>query len=133
MPVYDYRCKQHGIFHELASMDKAALPCACPVCKQLSPRIIMMPPQVAQMAAEKHKAMAANEKAQHSPIISTLDSRAEVADRKLHLEKSHKHSGNCCGGHRHSEDNSSSLKQQVLYLADGSKIFPSQRPWMISH
>lgn len=127
MPVYDYKCAEHGLFHELASMDKAAEPCQCPQCGSMSPRVIMIPPEILANAPGS-KAMEKNEKAQHQPIISSVDSRQEAAERKAHA---HKHGKSCgCGSH---ETNKGSLKQQVVYLPDGSKVFPSQRPWMISH
>lgn len=127
MPVYDYKCKDHGVFHELAAMDKAADPAACPSCKALSPRIIMIPPEVLAMAPDKKKAIMKNEQAQASPIISTIDTRAEQAERT-------KHASSCgCSSHKSKNLEQTSLKQQVVYMADGSKVFPSQRPWMISH
>ena len=127
MPVYDYKCPQHGVFHDLASMDMAAKPAACPQCRQLSPRIIMIPPEVLAMAPNKRKAMARNEEAKHQPIISTADVRAEKAARDQHAHKKG------CGCSQHKPAGQSALRQQVIYTADGSKTFPSQRPWMISH
>ena len=38
MPVYDYKCKEHGVFHELATVEQGDQPCACPTCQTLSPR-----------------------------------------------------------------------------------------------
>ena len=130
MPVYDYKCPSHGVFNELASMDKAALPAVCPQCQSLSPRILMIPPEVLAMAPAKRAATARNEAAQHQPVISSIDSRAEKADRlAFQQKKQHRHSKQCgC-----SENHNSSLRQQAVLLPDGSKIFPSQRPWMISH
>lgn len=143
MPLYDYKCKEHGFFHQLATMAESASPKPCPECQTLSARIIMIPPEILAMAPNQKKAAEANEKAMHEPTISTVDTRMEDADRKaFELRKS-------CGCHHHSNNpqvnqklkqlrdlvnpSQSSLKQQALFLADGSKIFPSQRPWMISH
>ena len=135
MPVYDYKCPEHGVFNELASMEQAAAPSICPQCKALSPRILMIPPEVLAMSPakqEQRKAMDHNEQAKHSPIISTIDSRAEAADRMAFQKKQHKHSSRCGCSHETAGDRSK-LKQQVILMPDGSKIFPSQRPWMISH
>lgn len=126
MPLYDYKCAEHGLFHELATIDKASEPCACPQCGKSSSRVIMIPPEILANSPLA-KAQGKNEEAQHQPIISSVDSRQEAADRKAHA---HKHGKSCGCNH---EANQSSLKQQVVYLPDGSKIFPSQRPWMISH
>jgi putative FmdB family regulatory protein len=126
MPVYDYKCAEHGVFHELATMEQGALPCACPQCNVLSPRIIMIAPEVLAMASDKRKAIARNEKAAHEPKVYMPESREQLRERKaaaLH--------GKGCGCH--SLEDPGIRKSQVLYMADGSKIFPSQRPWMISH
>ncbi len=131
MPVYDYKCPEHGMFNELAPLDQAHEPLACPTCQTLSPRILMIPPEILAMAPKKQetrKAMDRNEQAQHSPIVSSIDSRAEAADRLAFQKKTHKHHSGCgC------DDKKGQLKQQMVLLPDGSKIFPSQRPWMISH
>lgn len=138
MPVYDYKCPKHGLFHELATMAQAGDPCACPKCGTHSPRVIMIPPEVLAMAPERRKMMATNEKAVNEPIISTLDSRAEAAERRQHAiknagKKQHGSHHQGCGCHSEHRGDRSQLKQQVVYLPDGSKVFPSQRPWMISH
>lgn len=127
MPVYDYKCAEHGLFYDLAAMEHSHKPCACPQCGKKSPRVIMIPPGVLENSPLA-KSQGLNEKAKHEPIVSTADSRQEASERKAH---SHKH-GKSCGCSNH-EANQGSLKQQVIYLPDGSKVFPSQRPWMISH
>lgn len=129
MPVYDYKCQEHGLFHELAGMDKAHLPCPCPQCGRSSARVVMIPPEVLAMAPNKRKAEATNEAARHQPRFSTPDSRAEAQEKKIWTQQH-----GSCGCKSHSpEADRSALSQKAVYLADGSKIFPSQRPWMISH
>lgn len=128
MPVYDYKCRDHGLFHDLASMDQAAQPCACPQCGKLSARVIMIPPEVLAMSPAKRKAMTRNENAVHQPIVSSVDSREDLAQRRAHAAAK---KGCACNEHTHPDR--SSLRQQAIYLPDGSKVFPSQRPWMISH
>jgi putative regulatory protein, FmdB family len=128
MPVYDYKCASHGLFHELATMEDSAKPAPCPQCGAASGRVIMVAPEVLDMAPERKAALSRNEKARHQPLISTTDSREEARARANH--GGHKHHRGCgCSA----EASQSSLKQQVVYLPDGSKVFPSQRPWMISH
>ena len=115
MPLYDYKCSEHGLFHELVSMDNHQAPQPCPTCKTACGRVILMAPEFLSMSDERRKAHSTNEKSKHEPIISSVDSR----DKK---------NGSGCGC-----EQPNAKKSQVMYLADGSKIFPSQRPWMISH
>jgi putative FmdB family regulatory protein len=117
MPVYDYKCSEHGLFFELASMDDHAEPAACPQCSSMSARVILMSPGILDMAKDKKQAMDRNEAAKHEPQHSNADTRAENADRLKHGEGcSHKKRGT-----------------KLMYTAEGNKMFPSMRPWMISH
>jgi putative FmdB family regulatory protein len=115
MPLYDYKCSEHGLFHELVAMEDHAMPQPCPTCKAASGRIIIIPPDLLAMPETDRKANQINERNQHEPIKSTIESRDT------------KH-GRCCGAEK---ENKRSGK--AIFLADGSKIFPSMRPWMISH
>jgi putative FmdB family regulatory protein len=115
MPVYDYKCTAHGIFYGLATMADSDKPHHCPVCGVLSPRIICVPKAVLDMPSETRTAIALNEKNQHEPLISTADQRHHD---KLHAKQ--------CGCHK-------PVKRQLLFTANGDKMFPSARPWMISH
>ena len=133
MPVYDYKCAEHGVFHELATIEQGGKPCACPTCGKLSARVLMIPPEVLAMSPAKRASMDRNEEAKHRPIISSVDSRAEAAERKAFNQKhGHTHKKGCGCSHENASDQSA-LKKQVIFLPDGSKVFPSQRPWMISH
>ena len=120
MPVYDYKCQEHGLFHDLATLDEAGLPGICPQCKCLSPRVIMVAPEVLDMSPVKREAIEKNEKAQHEPQHSSVASRAENEERL-------KHPKGC--GCKHEKMG----KSKLFYTADGKKMFPSMRPWMISH
>lgn len=116
MPVYDYKCQSHGVFHELATMADHDKPCACPQCGAMSPRVIMIPPEFLNMAKERREAFATNEKARHEPTFSTEASRQVK-----------KEDGGCgCGSHK-------KRNSKLMYTARGEKFFPSMRPWMISH
>ncbi len=116
MPVYDYKCEKHGSFYELATIDDSHKPQACPQCNTLSARIIRLNPEVLTMAPERKAAFEKNEKAQNEPVIST-------ADRRKYDEQHSKG----CGCHNPKN------KSKMLYTARGEKVFPSMRPWMISH
>ena len=117
MPVYEYKCKEHGVFYELASMDESQKPKACSECGQLSARIIRIAPEILTMSPAKRNAHSTNEKSQHEPISSTKERRA--------LDEEHS-SG--CGCNKKKPGGS-----KLLYTSTGEKMFPSMRPWMIGH
>lgn len=110
MPLYDYKCAAHGLFHELVPLRESGDVHACPTCGTLSPRVLMVAPQLLMMDATKRNAFARNEKAAHEP---------------RHGNQHSEHESGCCHRERH--------KPQVFYTAEGNKMFPSARPWMISH
>jgi len=116
MPLYDYKCTTHGVFQDLVPISDFDKPCECPQCGALSPRVILLSPEFLSMAAERRKAFETNEKARHEPVFSNKEIREEV----------HKH-GKGCGCHQQQR------KSNLFYTADGNKMFPSMRPWMISH
>ncbi|PHS63070.1 MAG: formamidase [Thalassobium sp.] len=126
MPLYDYKCPQHGVFQELATMEKHDQPTACPQCQTLSARIIMLPPHLAKMLKETKEAMERNEKAQHEPEFMTSSQYHErEQEKRERYQHKHKHHNGCgCDTKRRSN---------LMYTADGNKMFPGMRPWMISH
>ena len=117
MPVYEYKCKEHGIFYDLATVEDSSKPMECPDCGTAAPRIIMVAPDVLDMSPVARKAAATNERSQHEPEFSTKERR----------EQDHEHK-NGCGCNREKPGKSS-----LVYTAQGDKMFPSMRPWMISH
>lgn len=117
MPVYEYKCQEHGVFYGLATMDDSDKPSNCTDCGVVSPRIIMIPPEILDMAPEKRNAHATNERSQHEPVYSTKDRRESDDEHK---------SGCGCDARK-------PTKSVMLYTAAGEKMFPSMRPWMISH
>lgn len=116
MPVYDYKCRDHGIFYGLATTKESDKPGTCPQCGVLAPRVIMVAPQILGMDADKRHAHETNERSQHEPTYSTSARRNE--------DEQHR-SG--CGCEKKLS------KSKMMYTARGEKIFPSMRPWMISH
>ena len=98
-------------------MADSAKPAECPTCKALSARVIVLPPEIAAMDPAKRKAQDRNERSRHEPVFSTADRR----------ENDKEHSRSCgCGSPKPG-------KSMLFYTADGKKMFPSMRPWMISH
>ena len=91
MPVYDYKCPEHGLFHGLAEMSKSGEPGQCPQCGKLSARVIMIPPEVLAMAPGQKKAMDKNEEAKHHismlehlfPKIAGEEFKQEIRDGKF--------------------------------------------------
>jgi len=130
MPIYDFKCAEHGLFHELVAIEKAGSASPCPQCGTECMPVILVAPTVLAMSPESRQTHKTNEDASHSPIISSVDSRAEADDRKQFALKKGKPQTCGCSEHRPEQ---SALKKQVVFLPDGSKVFPSQRPWMISH
>ncbi len=124
MPLYDYKCREHGIFHALATMGEHADPKPCPSCGVSSARVIILPPEVVNRSKPSTHAAARNERAAHQPQFSTPESRQEDQARRAHA---HRH-GRGCGCHDEAMG-----KSKLFYTADGKKMFPSMRPWMISH
>ncbi len=114
MPVYDYKCKDHGVFYGLQTMADYDKPKACPTCGVASPRVILMSPKILDMPKERKTAMSRNERAQNEPVHSTEDQR----------QHDHQHRKQCGCQKRSSK---------LMYTAQGDKMFPSMRPWMISH
>ncbi len=117
MPVYDYKCKRHGIFSGLATIKDAEKPIPCPQCSALCPRVILLAPSVIDFASARHRANDMNERNQHEPAISTKARRSEDTEHRTG-----------CGC-----DKKGLATKKLIYTADGKKLFPSARPWMISH
>ena len=46
MPLYDYKCTEHGLFHELVPVQASGEACPCPTCGVLSARVILVAPEV---------------------------------------------------------------------------------------
>ncbi len=116
MPVYDYLCPECGPVSALRPMSESDLPYVCPDCNSQASRAILYAPNITSLSAHVRDAHYRNEKSQHEPKFSTKDERAE---------KKHPAGCSCCS--------SGEKKNRTLYTADGSKMFPSGRPWMISH
>lgn len=110
MPVYEYACEECGPFAALRPMAEYADPQACPDCGSSSPRVMLTAPMLANMDAGRRTAFATNERSQHEPKST----------------KKHGAGCSCCSG-------SKKKGRLTWYGKDGSKSFPTSRPWMISH
>ncbi|MDO6682371.1 MULTISPECIES: zinc ribbon domain-containing protein [unclassified Oceanobacter] len=128
MPMYDYKCPHHGVFQELAPMQEHDQPQPCPQCHTRSARVIVLPPAIAKVLKETRAAMERNEKSREAPDVMSASQYQEKEHEKKqqHLfDNRHKHDKGCgCGSKR---------KSNLMYTANGEKMFPGMRPWMISH
>lgn len=120
MPVYEYLCDRCGPFEELVPLARFSDPADCPGCGTAAPRTILSAPRFAAMAASRRAAFETNERSAHEPRLST----------KAERESSHVHGPGCgCG----TSKGAGKGRGRTVQGKDGSKSFPSARPWMISH
>ena len=108
MPVYDYECRSCGVFTALRPMAACDTPCECPECTAPSQRVFLRMPGLAMMDGATRAAHTTNEKSRHAP--------QRAADG---------HGANC--GCCKAKNNMGAA------TGNGVKVFPSARPWMISH
>ena len=60
MPIYDYECKECGVFTALRPMSECREPLACPDCNKMAERVLLSMPAIAGMDAVTRKAAAVN-------------------------------------------------------------------------
>lgn len=113
MPTYDYACAQCGGFDALRALAQRNDDAACPDCGAASARTFVSAPRLALMQVDTRLAMATNERARHEPKRSGDYARLK-----------HPAGCGCC---------SSGKRGATLTAPNGNKVFPSKRPWMISH
>jgi putative FmdB family regulatory protein len=107
MPVYEYACEDCGEFTAVRAMAQCRDPHPCPSCGEEAPRALVTAPAFAGLAPAVRRAHAVNERSAHEPRNAA----------------GHGAGCACC----------STAKSSAVQGADGSKAFPSKRPWMISH
>ena len=111
MPVYEYHCKDCGRFEALEAMSRYAEPADCPTCGHDAPRVMLTAPAISMVSSAVRIGYATNERSADSPKRTST----------------HGPGCGCCSG------SGQKKKSKTLYRPDGSKSFPSKRPWMISH
>ncbi|WP_299475423.1 zinc ribbon domain-containing protein [uncultured Roseibium sp.] len=124
MPVYDYLCATCGPISARRPMSEHDAPITCPACKGEAPRAILQAPNMSGLSPSDRQAHQRNEAAQHNPKFSTKSEREDVSRE---TRKRHPAGCSCCSGSK------GNFRSSAVYKADGSKTFPSKRPWMISH
>jgi putative FmdB family regulatory protein len=115
MPLYEYWCEDCGDFTAMRRLAEFAEPHPCPDCGTPAPRALITAPRVSGMAPERKAAFAINERSAHEP-----------QSKEAYLAKKQHGAGcSCC--------TPGLPKRATAKGADGSKAFPTARPWMISH
>lgn len=66
MPLYEYKCDDHGHFEEFQSMSHGGKPVACPICGQMSARVYSAP-NVALMDPAQKSAMDRSIQSRYEP------------------------------------------------------------------
>ena len=117
MPTYDYDCAACGGFEAIRRVSERDAACACPACGAAAPRVFVQAPRLELLAGDTRRAMEINERAAHQPRSS--------GDGYGRLR--HPRGCGCCSpsGNRRSGS--------TVTAASGAKMFPTKRPWMISH
>lgn len=113
MPTYDYECPHCGSFEAIRGISARNEPAVCPDCSTESPRVIVASAGLAYLDGAMRVALDTNERARHEP----KSSRNYVSQR-------HPAGCGCC---------SPGKKSSTVTAKNGDKMFPSKRPWMISH
>jgi putative FmdB family regulatory protein len=112
MPVYEYLCNDCGPFTAIRPMAEYAERHRCPQCAASAPRVLVTAPHLATMPTARRLAHATNERSSHAPRMLSQPGPSHGAGCA------------CCSG------KSSRFTRRGK---DGSKSFPTSRPWMISH
>jgi putative FmdB family regulatory protein len=115
MPVYDYLCDDCGAFTEMRPMAECELPSDCPDCGSSARRAYLTAPNYSSLSRETRLVHTTNERSAHAP--KTLSS----------MKAEHGAGCSCCSG------TSKKPGRLVRRGKNGSKTFPTARPWMISH
>lgn len=109
MPVYEYQCVDCGTFEEMMPISQFQDPCDCPGCGVSAPRVLITMPRLAAVSSTLRRAHETNERSADTPKRSA-----------------HGPGCGCCGS-------SAKKPSKTLHHPNGTKSFPSKRPWMISH
>jgi putative FmdB family regulatory protein len=118
MPTYDYVCRKCGDFEVLRPLAKRNELCPCPTCGDSSTRTWINAPSLSCVSLHQRRSHETNERAQHVP-------RSSKDVDGTYPRLSHPRGCGCC--------NPALPRSKTVTAPDGSKTFPSKRPWMISH
>ena len=68
MPLYEYECREHGVFELSRPMADSSKSAECPWCATAAPRILSTP-ALAQVPVATRVARDRNEKSRHEPRL----------------------------------------------------------------
>lgn len=68
MPLYEYDCRDHGVFELARPMKESAKSASCPWCREAAPRILSAP-SLRQVPRSARVALERNEKSRHEPEL----------------------------------------------------------------
>jgi putative FmdB family regulatory protein len=72
MPLYEYECKDHGVFEDQRSMSDFDAPGVCPTCRGESSRVVSAPSLRLTRPSERI-ARDRNEQSRHQPRVVTRE------------------------------------------------------------
>jgi putative FmdB family regulatory protein len=76
VPLYEYECRDHGVFEAQRSIAESGQDGVCEVCLRGAPRIVSAP-NLGQMARSQVKAFERNERSRYEPkVVHTEPRRA---------------------------------------------------------
>lgn len=79
MPIYEFRCREHGVFEQRMSMAQAGSEYACPVCNRAAARHYTSP-MVARLSKDARATLDRTEKTREQPdVVHHIPNRANNA------------------------------------------------------
>lgn len=118
MPTYDYACPDCGGFEAFRTLSLRNEPVDCPDCGTSSPRVFVSAPRLACLDSSTRSALDINERSRHAPMTSK--------EYGSYQRMRHPSGCGCCSP-------GSGKRSATVTGANGNKMFPTKRPWMISH
>jgi putative FmdB family regulatory protein len=103
VPLYEYECREHGLFELIQSVSQSGQPAPCPACALPGARVLSVP-HLCAMSRSQLLARDRNERSQYEPRVSRTPD-----------------------GHVHHAAQSSPQKPAPLQAYHG------RRPWVIEH
>ena len=110
--MYEYECRECGVFPAFRSIDERDLPATCVFCEELAARIISAP-NLSLMNPRQRVAAFRNERSRHQPLVSN--------------------GGACCSGGSCSHRRPSEPKTKDGKPALRASRKKNRRPWMLGH
>ncbi|MDB4973310.1 MAG: regulatory protein FmdB family [Myxococcaceae bacterium] len=111
MPMYEYECRDHGVFEVLKSLAQYAEPAACPECDLTAMRVLSTP-RLSGLSRPDMIAHSHNERSRHEP---------------RHAKSTH----DCA--HPHHKEARALAAHKGQPAKPTLKKYTGVRPWVIEH